>query len=71
MYSPSLGILHPRLSTGQVGGMAMLSTASYDARKFGVRSGMPGPCNSSSLLFVAYRGSRLYRQKAVSRVDHG
>ncbi|KAF9653959.1 DNA/RNA polymerase [Thelephora ganbajun] len=25
-----------------VGGMAMLSTASYDARKFGVRSGMPG-----------------------------
>ena len=22
----------------------MLSTASYDARKFGVRSGMPGPC---------------------------
>lgn len=25
----------------------MLSTASYDARKFGVRSGMPGPCGSS------------------------
>ncbi|KAF9793195.1 hypothetical protein BJ322DRAFT_997410 [Thelephora terrestris] len=25
-----------------VGGMSMLSTASYDARKFGVRSGMPG-----------------------------
>ena len=24
----------------------MLSTASYDARKFGVRSGMPGPCGS-------------------------
>ena len=26
--------------------MAMLSTASYDARKFGVRSGMPGMCGS-------------------------
>jgi len=25
----------------------MLSTASYDARKFGVRSGMPGLCSSS------------------------
>ena len=24
----------------------MLSTASYDARKFGVRSGMPGSCGS-------------------------
>jgi len=28
----------------------MLSTASYDARKFGVRSGMPGPYSSSRRL---------------------
>ena len=42
----------------QVGGMSMVSTANYEARKFGVRSAMPG--------FIAVRVCQLRHRYRVS-----